>query len=98
MVLLAWSRMSFSLSMREGQMAGTMRRAQSSGEKYSEVTERAIRAALRAWTKGSRREREKAATRTLAREEVPRCLAILPRQMVVLVRMPGCSSLAVLAR
>ena len=36
--------------------------------------------------------------RTLARLEVPRYLAILPRQIVVLVRMPGCSSLAVLAR
>ena len=36
--------------------------------------------------------------RTLDRDEVPRFLAIFPRQMVVFVRMPGCSSLAVLAR
>jgi hypothetical protein len=28
----------------------------------------------------------------------PRCLAILPRQIVVLVRIPGCSSLAVRAK
>lgn len=35
--------------------------------------------------------------RTLARDEVPRFLAILPRHIVVFVRIPGCSSLAVLA-
>jgi hypothetical protein len=72
-------------------------------------------AAERAWMKGSRRAREKAAARTLARvceggcqhegieggvgrALVPRFLAILPRQIVVFVRMPGCSSFAVLAR
>lgn len=36
--------------------------------------------------------------RTLEREEVPRYLAIFPRQIVVFVRIPGCSSLAVLAK
>lgn len=39
----------------------------------------------------------KAAMRTLDLDEVPRFLAIFPRQIVVLVRIPGCSSLAVLA-
>ena len=98
MVLLAWSRMSFSLSMREGQMAGTRRTAQSSSVKYSDVTESAIRDAFLAWMKGSLRERLKAAIKTFDLEEDPRYLAILPRQIVVLVRIPGCSSLAVLAR
>lgn len=75
-----------------------MRFAQSSSEKCSLVTARAIREALRAWTKGSLSDLEKAAMRTFALLEVPRFLAILPRQIVVLVRIPGCSSLAVLAR
>lgn len=47
-VLTAWSRISFSLSMSDGQMAGRTRVAQSSSEKCSDVTDRAIRAAFRA--------------------------------------------------
>lgn len=84
--------------MSKGQTEGRMRAAQSSTEKYSAVTESAIRAAFRACTKGSRSERVKAAIKTLALCEDPRCLAILPRQIVVFVRIPGCSSLAVLAK
>ena len=45
-------------------MAGITRVAQSVSSKISEVAERARREAERAWTKGSRRERVKAATRT----------------------------------
>ncbi len=40
----------------------------------------------------------KAAMRTLALLLTPRFFAILPKQIVVLVRMPGCSSFDVLAR
>lgn len=95
--LLAWSRTSFSLSRRSGQIAGRTLDAMSSSLKQSAVAARAINAALRACTNGSRRERVKAAMRTFEREETPRDLAILPRQMVVLVRIPGCSSLDVRA-
>lgn len=58
----------------------------------------AIRDALRACTNGSRSDREKAATSTLVLELWPRLLAILPKQIVVFVRIPGWSSFAVLAR
>lgn len=95
---MAWSRTNFSLSIRSGQIDGRIRPAQSSSEKCSLVTAKAIRAALRACTNGSLSDLENAAIRTFDLVEVPRFLAILPRQMVVLVRMPGCSSLAVLAR
>lgn len=98
MVLTAWSRTSFSLSIREGHRAGRMRPAQSSSLKESEVTARAISAAFRACTNGSRRDRENAAMSTLALLAAPKFLAIFPRQIVVLVRMPGCSSLEVFAR
>ncbi len=98
MLLFACSRTSFSLSMSSGEMEGTIRHAQSSSLKYSTVTANAMSAALRAWTKGSRIEREKAAINTFALDEDPRCLAILPRHIVVFVRIPGCSSFAVLAR
>lgn len=97
-VLMAWSRTSFSLSMRRGQIDGNILAAQSSSVKYSLVTASASREAFRAWTKGSRRDLVKAAMRTLDLVEVPRFLAILPRQMVVFVRIPGCSSFAVFAR
>lgn len=97
-VFSAWSRIIFSLSMREGQIAGMTFEAQSSSVKCSEVAANAMREALRACTNGSRSERVKAAIRTLLLFETPRFLAIFPRQMVVLVLMPGCSSLAVFAR
>ena len=73
------------------------RSAASSSVKYSAVAPKAIREAFLAWTKGSLRDLVKAAIRTFDRDEVPRCLAIFPRQMVVFVRIPGCSSFAVLA-
>jgi hypothetical protein len=47
---------------------------------------------------GSRRDRVNAAIKTLDFVLMPKCLDIFPRQMVVLVRMPGCSSFEVLAR
>jgi hypothetical protein len=97
-VLLAWSRIAFSLSISDGQMAGRMRVAQSSSEKYSEVTAKACKAAFLACRKGSLRDLENAAINTFALDDTPKFLAILPRQIVVLVRIPGCSSLAVLAR
>ncbi len=97
-VLLAWSRMSFSLSMRQGQRAGSIRFAQSSSLKESDVTAKAIKAAFLAWTKGSRRDRVKAAIKTFDLVPTPRFFEILPRQIVVFVRIPGCSSFEVLAR
>ena len=107
--------MSFSLSTREGHMIGRSLDAQSSSLNKSTVAANARSAAFRACTKGSRRERPKAAARTFARlykhvnkterkKDVnqltftPRLRAILPRQIVVFVRIPGCSSFAVLAR
>lgn len=48
-------------------MIGSNLVAQSSSLKRSAVAANARRAALRAWTKGSRSEREKAAASTLAR-------------------------------
>lgn len=75
-----------------------MRAAQSSSVKCSAVAASDIRAAFRAWTNGSLKDRVNAAMRTLEREDVPRCLAIFPRQIVVFVRIPGCSSFAVFAR
>lgn len=97
-VLVAWSRTSFSLSIRHGHSAGNIRSAQSSSLKASFVTANAINAAFLAWTNGSRSERVKAAIRTLDLEPTPRFFDILPKQIVVLVRIPGCSSLDVLAR
>ena len=105
--------MSFSLSTREGHMIGRSLDAQSSSLNKSTVAANARSAAFRACTKGSRRERPKAAARTFARlyghvnkmqkkrrqlTFTPRLRAILPRQIVVFVRIPGCSSFAVLAR
>ena len=46
MVLLAWSRTSFSLSIRQGHNAGNIRSAQSSSLKASEVTANAINPAF----------------------------------------------------
>jgi len=110
----AWSRMSFSLSTNEGHMIGRSLVAQSSSVKRSAVAASASSAAFRACTNGSRSEREKAAARTLARlcqyvsvcctsnisrrTLAPKFRAIFPRQIVVLVRIPGCSSFAVFAR
>ena len=114
--LLAWSRTGFSLSSKTGHRAGRILEAQSSSLNTSEVAARASKAALRAWTKGSRIERLKAAMRTLDLDYddnslfwigegygrsltlLLRCFAILPRQIVVFVLMPGSASLAVLAR
>lgn len=98
MVLLAWSRITFSLSMREGHKDGSIRLATSSSLNASDVTAKAIRAAFLAWTKGSRRDRVKAAIRTFDLVLVLRFLDIFPKQIVVLVRIPGCSSFEVLAR
>lgn len=98
MVLLAWSRMSLSLSIRQGQIAGRIRFAESSSLKVSAVAPSASNAAFRAWTKGSRRERVKAAINTFDLLPTPRFLEIFPKQIVVFVRIPGCSSLEVLAR
>lgn len=58
----------FSLSTKEGQMAGSNFVAQSSSEKRSAVTANAIRDAFRACTKGSRNDRVNAATSTLVRD------------------------------
>lgn len=57
----------FSLSTREGHITGRSFDAQSSSLKRSAVAARASNAAFRAWTKGSRSDRAKAAERTLAR-------------------------------
>lgn len=57
----------FSLSTNEGQMSGSSFAAQSSGVNNSHVAASAIKAALRACTKGSLRERENAADNTFAR-------------------------------
>ena len=54
----------FSLSTNDGHRAGRILVAQSSSVKTSEVAASASRAALRACTKGSRNEREKADTST----------------------------------
>lgn len=62
------------------------------------MTAKAINAAFLACTKGSRNEREKAAIKTLDLELTPKFLEIFPRQIVVFVRIPGCSSFEVLAR
>lgn len=98
MVLLAWSRMSFSLSIKEGHKEGSIRFAMSSSLNASDVTARAMRAAFLACTKGSRRERVKAAIKTFDLVLLLRFLDIFPRQIVVFVRIPGCSSFEVLAR
>jgi hypothetical protein len=79
-------------------MIGSSLAAQSSSLKRSAVAARAMSAALRACTNGSRSERANAAVRTFARLLEPKFLAILPKQIVVFVRIPGCSSFAVLAR
>lgn len=97
-VLFAWSRITFSLSNSSGHENGRIRIAQSSSLKHSTVAASAIRAAFLAWTNGSRNDRENAAIKTLALVEPLRCLASFPRQMVVFVRIPGCSSFPNLAR
>lgn len=84
--------------MREGHKDGNIRFAMSSSLKASDVTAKAIRAAFLAWMNGSRRERVNAAIKTLDLVLLLRFLEILPKQIVVLVRIPGCSSLEVLAR
>src|SRR3954469_8714133 len=98
MVLLAWSRISFSLSMRQGHSDGNIRLAQSSSLNESVVTANAKSAAFLACTNGSLSDRVNAAIKTLDLVLTPRFLAILPKQIVVFVRMPGCSSFEVLAR
>ena len=62
------------------------------------MTANAIKAAFLACMKGSRRERVKAAIRTLDLVLAPRFLEIFPKQIVVFVRIPGCSSFEVLAK
>lgn len=84
--------------MRQEHSAGRMRFAQSSSLKTSDVAPNANNAAFLAWMKGSRRERVNAAIRTLDRVLRPRFFASFPRQIVVFVRIPGCSSLEVLAK
>jgi hypothetical protein len=84
--------------MRHGHSAGNIRFAQSSSLKASDVTANAIKAAFRAWTNGSRSDLVNAAIRTFDRVPTPKFLEILPRQIVVFVRIPGCSSFEVLAR
>jgi len=84
--------------MREGHKDGSIRFAISSSLKESDVTAKAIRAAFLAWTNGSRRDRVNAAIKTLDLVLLLRFLEIFPKQIVVLVRIPGCSSLEVLAR
>ena len=54
----------FSLSINEGHRAGKILVAQSSSLKRSEVAASASRAAFRAWTNGSRKDRPNAATST----------------------------------
>lgn len=90
--------MSFSLSTKHGHNEGKILVAQSSSLKESDVTASAIKAAFLAWMKGSRSERVKAAIRTFDLVPTPRFLEIFPKQMVVLVRIPGCSSFDVFAR
>lgn len=97
-VLLAWSRMSFSLSTKQGHIDGNIRFAQSSSLNESAVAPSASRAALRAWTNGSRSDRVKAAINTFDLLATPRFFQILPKHIVVFVRIPGCSSFDVLAR
>ena len=58
----------FSLSTSDGQIAGSNLVAQSSSVNRSAVADKAKSAALRAWTKGSLRDLENAATRTLVRD------------------------------
>jgi hypothetical protein len=55
------------LSTREGQIPGRSFAAQSSSLNKSDVAASAMRAALRACTKGSRKDLAKAAVRTLVR-------------------------------
>ena len=90
--------MSFSLSITNGHRAGNILLAQSSSLNASFVTAKAISAAFLAWTNGSLSEREKAAIKTLDLVPTPMFLEILPRHIVVFVRIPGCSSFEVLAR
>ncbi len=90
--------MIFSLSIRQGHRAGNILLAQSSSPNASEVTNNAINAAFLAWTKGSRSERVNAAIKTLDLVLTPKFLDILPKQIVVFVRIPGCSSFEVLAK
>jgi hypothetical protein len=84
--------------MRHEHTAGNILLAQSSSLNASDVTANAIKAAFLAWTKGSRSERVKAAIKTLDLVLTPRFFEILPKHIVVLVRIPGCSSFEVLAR
>lgn len=67
LVLMAgsWAQVAyFSGSRREGQMAGRSLLAHSSSVNMSDVAPSARRAALRAWTNGSLKDRVKAATST----------------------------------
>lgn len=68
MVLLAWSRTIFSLSISDGQRPGRIFVAQSSSEYTSTVAESANNAAFLAWTNGSLNALAKAAVRTFARD------------------------------
>jgi len=79
-------------------MQGSIRFAQSSSLKASFVAPSASSAAFRAWTNGSRSERVKAAIKTFDLLPTPKFFDILPKHIVVFVRIPGCSSLDVLAR
>ncbi len=86
------------MSIKDEHKTGRILSAQSSSLKRSDVAASACKDAFRACIKGSRNEREKAATRTFCLVLALRFRAIFPRHMVVLVRIPGCSSLDVFAR
>mmetsp|Transcript_20440 Transcript_20440/g.55035 ORF Transcript_20440/g.55035 Transcript_20440/m.55035 type:complete len:285 (+) Transcript_20440:985-1839(+) len=85
-------RTSGSGSMARGATAGTTLRAQSAGEWKDCVADSARAPARRAGAKGSRSARQNAAMSTRSRLPVSMYWVILPRQMVVLVRMAGSSS------
>mmetsp|Transcript_13669 Transcript_13669/g.40319 ORF Transcript_13669/g.40319 Transcript_13669/m.40319 type:complete len:284 (-) Transcript_13669:749-1600(-) len=85
-------RTSGSGSIISGAIAGTTLRAQSAAEWKACVAARARAPARRAGAKGSSRARQKAAMSTRWRDVASRYWVILPRQMVVLVRMAGSSS------
>ena len=103
-----------SLSSNNWHKAGNSLFAQSSSGNRSEVAANAWRAALRACTNGSFNDRVKAATKTFClvyryvsvqlivprstHTLTPKLRAIFPRQIVVFVRIPGCSSFDVFAR
>eukprot|EP00964_Phaeocystis_antarctica_P120077 scaffold83829_cov69-Phaeocystis_antarctica.AAC.1 len=95
---MAVARTSRSASSTTGATCGRILAATSMGLWYCCVAVRASSAALRAGGKGSLSARTKAAMSTLSRVPASMCAAILPRQMVVLVRMAASSSICSLAK